>query len=229
MLKELPTARYAHLATHGFFNAADLTEERERLAKQIEGLKGYMAPRRGTTEFGGVALRSSLVYTGLVLAGANVPMKGGPDGGVLTGEALIELPLEGMRLCVLSASETGLGAYTQDEGVQGLVRAFHLAGCRDVIASLWKVDDAATAALMNLFYTELWDNKKSPLEALALAQRELSRHPERIPELSGQRGAGDPSKAAKGIDTPPPPVTYAAGERLHPKLWAAFQLYGASR
>ena len=122
-----------------------------------------------------------------MLAGANAPDKAGSDGGILSGEAIVGLPLEGMRLCVMSACETGLGDLTRDEGVQGLVRAFHLAGCRDVVASLWKVDDAATAALMTLFYAEMWDKGKPPLEALALAQRIVSRRTDLIPDLAGVR------------------------------------------
>ena len=71
-----------------------------------------------------------------------------------------------MELAVLSACETGLGEAAAGEGVFGLQRAFHLAGCRNVIASLWKVDDEATAALMKLFYHHLWVQKQPPLEAL---------------------------------------------------------------
>src|SRR6202043_3651588 len=100
------------------------------------------------------------------LAGANAPTPAGEEG-IVTGEALVELPLEGLRLCVLSACETGLGALgLSGEGVQGLQRAFHLAGCPNVVASLWNVNDQATAALMARFYHELWINKKPPIEAL---------------------------------------------------------------
>jgi CHAT domain-containing protein len=41
----------------------------------------------------------------------------------------------------------------------GLHRAFHLAGTRNVVASLWEVDDQATAALMALFYHKLWQEE----------------------------------------------------------------------
>lgn len=66
-------------------------------------------------------MRNPLVYTGLALAGANDAThfrKG--ETGIVTGEALVELPLEGLRPAVLSACETGLGELTEGEGVAGL-------------------------------------------------------------------------------------------------------------
>jgi CHAT domain-containing protein len=73
-------------------------------------------------------------------------------------------------LVVLSACETALGAKADGEGLVGLVRAFLAAGSRTVIASLWSVDDQATAALMRAFYEELRKGD-APDEALAAAQR----------------------------------------------------------
>ena len=52
----------------------------------------------------------------------------------------------------------------------GLQRAFGLAGARTTIASLWKVDDDATRALMKEFYTNLWVRKLGKLESLRRAQ-----------------------------------------------------------
>ncbi len=57
-------------------------------------------------------------------------------------------------LVVLSACQTGLGQ-THDAGTIGLARAFQIAGTNEVVMSLWNVDDAATASLMNDFMKHL--------------------------------------------------------------------------
>jgi CHAT domain-containing protein len=64
-------------------------------------------------------------------------------------------------LVVLSACESGRGRVYRAEGLIGLTRAFMLAGSPRVIASLWKVDDVATQALMVEFY-RLWNPKQGP-------------------------------------------------------------------
>ena len=55
----------------------------------------------------------------------------------------------------------------------GLTRAFHLAVARNVVASLWKVDDEATAALMRLFYYNVWVERKTAAQALRGATHHL--------------------------------------------------------
>jgi len=73
-------------------------------------------------------------------------------------------------LVVLSACETALGQYRNDEGIVGLIRAFTCAGARNVVASLWSVNDASTQRLMVLFYQEI--KKGMPYNrALANAKR----------------------------------------------------------
>jgi len=145
ILATLPKAKYAHFATHGFFAAKEF-----RSIFQLDP-KDYEQSRRG--ERIGRAANTPLVMTGLVFAGANNPKT--PGRGIVTGESLIDLDLSGLDLAVLSACETGLGDVAGGEGTFGLQRAFHMAGTRDVIASLWKVPDQSTAALMALFYRNL--------------------------------------------------------------------------
>jgi CHAT domain-containing protein/tetratricopeptide (TPR) repeat protein len=223
---ELPRARWVHLATHGFFADAKF-----RSALQVDeklfaahGFRGGAPP--GT--------RNPLVLAGLVLAGANLPLakdlgrRLADDGGILTAEAVVGLPLDNLELAVCSACETGLGEVAGGEGVFGLQRAFHLAGCKNVVASLWKVDDQATAALMALFYDKMWRQNKPPFEALREAQLTLYHHPERIGVLAQERGPNFdkvvrlPAAPDKGVKTQP-------GGKAPTKLWAGFVLSGLGR
>src|SRR5262249_40328907 len=174
VLAALPNARYAHLATHGFFADASF-----RSAFRVDP-ELFQRTLRG--ERVGAGALSPMVMTGLVFAGANRP--GTPGRGIATGEALVDLNLSGLELAVLSACETGLGDVADGEGTFGLQRAFHLAGTRDVVASLWKVPDRPTAALMALFYRNLWEKDLPPVEALRQAQLEIYRHPDKIPDLA---------------------------------------------
>jgi CHAT domain-containing protein/Tfp pilus assembly protein PilF len=217
ILLDLPEVRYAHLATHGFFADQQL--------RSILQLDEKLFERKQWGEKVGAGARNPLVLSGLVLAGANLQGKEAPpDGGILTAEAIAGLNLEGLELAVLSACETGLGEVAGGEGVFGLQRAFHIAGAKNVIATLWTVDDDATAALMVLFYHNLWREKLSALEALQQAQLTLYRHPERIPALARQRGP-DFDKTARL-----PAASGAASARRAPaRLWAGFVLSGAGR
>jgi CHAT domain-containing protein len=144
---------------------------------------------------------------------------------MITGLDLLDLDLSKLRLCVLSACESGLGEWTEHGGVAGLQRAFHLAGCRNVVGALWPVNDAATAALMTQFYHELRVNKRTPLEALRQAQLTIYRHPEHIPALAGERGRPALEKAAK-LGSAPAPRDAGKAKTADVKLWAAFVLSG---
>jgi CHAT domain-containing protein len=109
--------------------------------------------------------------------------------------------------------------------VFGLQKAFHLAGCKAVVASLWKVDDDATAALMGLFYRHLWADKLPPREALRRAQLTLYRHPDLIGALARQRGADFTETDLPAVTTTPT----AAGPTAATSQWAAFILSGVGR
>jgi CHAT domain-containing protein len=76
-------------------------------------------------------------------------------------------------LIVLSACETGLGKDVNGEGLVALTRGFMYAGAERVAVSLWQVDDAGTASLMQEFYTQMLKQGKSPTAALRAAQLKL--------------------------------------------------------
>jgi CHAT domain-containing protein/Tfp pilus assembly protein PilF len=210
--EDLPKARYAHLATHSFFAGPEFRSALQLDPKEFE--------RQSPDRRGGA--RSPSVLSGLVLAGANrLDDTAAPDRGIVTAEGLLGLRLEGLELAVLSACETGLGEEGGGEGVYGLQRAFHVAGCKNVIASLWKVDDGATHALMALFYRNLWEKKLDPAEALRQAQLTLYRHPEAI-EVARKRGVDFterdlPKVVKKPADRP---------QRSPTAHWAAFTFSG---
>lgn len=82
------------------------------------------------------------------------------------------------ELVVLSGCRTGLGKEVNGEGLLGLTRGFMYAGARRVVASLWNVNDGATAELMQRMYRGLLGKKNlSPAAALRAAQLEMWHDP----------------------------------------------------
>ena len=97
---------------------------------------------------------------------------GQPKEGFLRLDDIYNLSLSA-AMVVLSACNTGLGKDVRGEGLVGLVHGFMYAGTTRVVASLWKVDDDATAQLMTHFYREMFQEGKSPSAALRAAQIEM--------------------------------------------------------
>lgn len=80
-------------------------------------------------------------------------------------------------LVVLSACQTALGKDVRGEGLIGLTRGFMYAGAKRVVASLWKVDDAATAEFMKRFYQNLLQKNLSSVAALKQTKMEMRQIP----------------------------------------------------
>ncbi len=202
--REAARHMYLHLATHGFFAA-------ERFAS---ALQRSTQPGLASMELRGnqsIAGYHPGLLAGLVLAGANAPMP--EDDGILTAEEVATLNLSSVELAVLSACETGLGQIAGGEGLLGLQRAFHAAGARTVIASLWRVDDIATREIMERFYENLWKKNLGKLAALRDAQLWMLR----------VRGARGLQVDARGLNVV---GVKRLDDRLAPYYWAAFVLSG---
>jgi CHAT domain-containing protein len=103
-----------------------------------------------------------------------IDRKGKSQDGFLRLHEIYNLQLNA-ELVVLSACETGLGKEIKGEGLIGLTRGFMYAGAPRVVASLWNVDDLATAELMKLFYQRMLKDGMPAGAALRAAQLELSR------------------------------------------------------
>ena len=81
----------------------------------------------------------------------------------------------GADLVVLSGCRTALGRELRGEGLIGLTRGFMYAGSPRVVASLWQVEDRATAALMTELYRGMWRDGLRPAAALRAAQLTIRR------------------------------------------------------
>jgi len=139
------------------------------------------------------------------------------NGDSATLNVIEDWTLTNIDLFVLSACETALGGkFGNGEEVLGLGYQFQAQGVKAVIASLWKVDDGGTRALMNAFYTNLKQENIAKSEALRQAQITLIN----INEPSQRSNIPTNGELTQGLS---PNIA----KRLnHPHYWAPFILIG---
>lgn len=147
-----------HFATHGFFEP-DISDEQRAALRRLNASDNPL-------------LRSGLLFkdAGLLMQNANYH-EYNREPGVLTAYEVASMNFDGADV-LMSACETGLGDVKVGEGVYGLQRAFQIAGAGKLIMSLFKVDDEATRALMELFYKK-WEESGNMQDAFREAKREL--------------------------------------------------------
>jgi len=163
--KEIASSNIIHIATHGF-----ALERQELPDNQLDILLGNKL-KHGR-------VKDPLTRCGLAFAGVNDWLKSDkkkmpiPEygNGILNAKDVLALDLRETDLLVLSACQTGLGEVRNGEGIQGLRRAFELAGVNTLICTLWDVDDIASAILMEQFYVNLLDKRMDKLQALSSAK-----------------------------------------------------------
>jgi CHAT domain-containing protein len=102
--------------------------------------------------------------------------KGVPQNGFLNLDGIYNLNISS-DLVVLSACQTALGKDIRGEGLIGLSRGFLYAGSKQIVASLWKVDDSATAEFMRLFYRNHLEKNMPAAAALRQAKLEMKKIP----------------------------------------------------
>lgn len=147
----------------------------------------------------------ALVDEVLPMDSALVLSPSGEGNGLLHAWEIVEDLHLHADLAVLSACQTAVGGDRAGEGIVGLVRALQIAGARQVLATLWNVNDESTAELMERFYRHLTAGAE-PAEALRLAQLDLLRGP-----VTTERD---------GVST--------SVDLSHPRYWAPFVLVGGS-
>ena len=165
-----PTARYLHLATHGWFapdavpSILDRSEDDARIGIRADSFRDEV---RGY---------SPLSLCGLALTGANLPPDDdGMHPGLLSGTDIAEMDLSGVELAVLSACETNVGSKRPGQGIASLQEALFMAGVQYSVTSLWKVPDEATQKLMTRFYEGIWGRGETKRAALWNAKLKLRR------------------------------------------------------
>ena len=158
-----------HLATHGFF-LPDVTTN----TPGVNRLAGFMSDDGRPAPMG--KLENPMHRSGLALTGAGLALAregktdGDKDDGIVTAEEVGSLDLWGTDLVVLSACDTAVGKASAGEGVMGLRRAFVQAGTKNLMMTLWPVQDEATSALMQEFYKEFLISHDA-VEAISKVQR----------------------------------------------------------
>ena len=154
-----------HLATHGLYLSGD----------DVPNFPASM----GSEAIASQSLAAqSMSRSLLALAGASVTLRDWKRGifpppdnnGLLTAQEVAGLNLDHTWLVVLSACDTGSGEAQAGEGVLGLRRGFAEAVAQNLLITLWTVDDAETADLMEAFYREALRSGDAP-GALARVQR----------------------------------------------------------
>ncbi len=138
------------------------------------------------------------------------------------------------ELVTLSACETALGRDAGGEGFVGFTQALLLSGARSVCLSLWKVDDTATALLMQRFYANLLGRRAGLTGAMpkADAPREAKdwlrglREPEILALIATLSGGVDRSKDARARNSTESGAADNDCPYSSPHFWAAFVLVG---
>lgn len=166
-LRRLPYTRTEVNAIGALFTSADrklfLGPDANESKVKSEALEKY---RYVHFAVHGFVNEENFARSGVILALQN----NDKEDGILQMTEIMRLKLNS-DLVTLSACRTGLGKVVGGEGVLGLTRAFLYAGSRSVVASLWNVNDTATAELMKSFYANL---KKGESKDEALRQAKLT-------------------------------------------------------
>ena len=158
-VKSVSSPTVLHIATHGYF-FEDVNKEKETPTRMM----GVDSKK---------ATQNPLLRSGLLFAGAKNTLNGNSpesgDNGLLTSYEASYMDLRGTELVVLSACNTARGEIKNGEGVYGLQRAIQQAGAKNIIMSMWKVDDKVTQEFMTNFY-DLWLSGKTKREAFNQTQ-----------------------------------------------------------
>ena len=128
-----------HIATHGYY----LNEEQHKQLFGIENISEELSP----FNFSGILLANAQE----ILDNKNSCI----DNGWLSSLEIQSINFSNLDLVVLSACNTGIGEIEKGRGTFSISSSIKIAGGKNIIASLWEVDDVVTSDFMTLFYEKL--------------------------------------------------------------------------
>ena len=168
-VKSINNADIIHIATHSFF----LDRDTKITNYNYTPVNGVYA----TNYYGNTFFDNGMVFSGV----NNFDLEyynGSKENGFLYSCEIGNLNWENTELVVLSSCESGMGLQGAYSSNSGLIGALQKAGVKNVIASLWRVDDKVTQEFMVDFYSNLSQNK-SISKSLWLAKLAIKKnHPE---------------------------------------------------
>lgn len=163
----------------GLGNLGHAEDEAATVASRlaVEALVGPKATREEVASRMGSArivhLATHGVFDDARPMSSGLVLKPDSDEGLLQAWHVLGMRLSA-DLVTLSACETARGRSVGGGGLVGTTYAFQAAGASHVLASLWRVDDASTAAFMDAFYAHRAHDGRGKAESLRLAMRELA-------------------------------------------------------
>lgn len=141
---------------HRKLAALNYTLEEARSIKEIRKGKFLLREKASKSQFQNLAKDNAIVHLSTHAAAGDYL---NPPSIEFYDKSLYLPEIYGYNLnndlLVLSACETGIGTLRKGEGLMSLARGFSFAGVKNLIVSLWKVNDKSTSLLMSSFYENL--------------------------------------------------------------------------
>jgi CHAT domain-containing protein len=139
------------------------TEEVEAAAEIFNG-KAYLGDEATQQQFRNAISSRIIHFAGHTVINDSIPELSGMffsgqrgmngKDEVLYLDEMFNLNMN-IRLAILSGCETGVGRLLKGEGLGSIGRAFKYAGCKDLVMTLWKINDRSASLLIRKFCVNL--------------------------------------------------------------------------
>jgi hypothetical protein len=166
LVKSINNMDIIHIATHSFF----LNRETQIAEYDYTPVNGVYA----INYYGNTFFDNGLLFSGVNNFNLDY-YDGSKENGFLYSCEISNLNWENTELVVLSSCESGMGLHGTYSSNSGLIGSLQKAGVKNVIASLWSVDDKVTQEFMVEFYNNI-SQKKSISESLRLAKLAIKKN-----------------------------------------------------